>query len=304
MPVGRVVRIIGGFYYLLNECGETIVAVPRGKLRQSGDIYVGDLVDYELLPTAQGVIEKVHPRSSELKRPYVANVTQVALVFAHKDPDFNYVLIDRFLVMLEAYHFSPLLVFNKSDLVEAERAAENAGPYRKIGYRTLCTSTKTGQGRAEMLAELAGEATTLAGPSGVGKSALINMLAPQYQLKTGQVSEKIGRGRHTTREVQLLPLPEAKGFLFDTPGFTKLDLEFIPPGDLAQYFIEFAEYSPECRFVGCLHQQEPDCAVKTAVQEGKIFPWRYEHYLLFLEELKKGEARPYPRSGENRSKRR
>jgi len=304
LPVGRVVRIIGGFYYLLNECGETIVAVPRGKLRQCGDIYVGDLVDYELLPTAQGVIEKVHPRSTVLKRPYVANVTQVALVFAHKDPDFNYVLIDRFLVMLEAYHFSPLLVFNKSDLVEAERAAENAGPYRKIGYRALCTSTKTGQGRAEMLAELAGEATTLAGPSGVGKSALINMLAPQYQLKTGQVSEKIGRGRHTTREVQLLPLPEVKGFLFDTPGFTKLDLDFISPRDLARYFIEFAEFSPECRFVGCLHQQEPDCAVKAAVQEGKIFPWRYENYLLFLEELKKGEARQYPRSGENRSKRR
>ncbi|NLW55495.1 MAG: ribosome small subunit-dependent GTPase A [Firmicutes bacterium] len=304
MPVGRVVRIVGGFYYLQNERGETVVAVPRGKLRQSGNIFVGDLVDYEMLPSDQGVIENVHPRKTELKRPYVANVTQVALVFAHKDPDFNYCLIDRFLVMLEAYHLPTLLVFNKSDLVEAECAEENAEPYRKIGYRTVCTSTKTRQGRAEMLAELAGEATTLAGPSGVGKSALINMIVPEYQLKTGKVSEKIGRGRHTTREVQLLPLPEKKGFLFDTPGFTRLDLDFISPRDLTHCFIEFAEFNPECRFVGCLHQQEPDCAVKAAVQEGKIFSWRYEHYLLFLEELKKLEARQYLRSGENRSKRR
>lgn len=304
MPVGRVVRNIGGFYYLLNKQGETIIAVPRGKLRRSGNVLVGDLVDYEMLPNEQGVIEEIHPRRTVIKRPFVSNVTQVALVFAHKNPDCNYLLIDRFLVMLEAYNLPTLIIFNKSDLIEAERAEENAEAYRSIGYRTICTSTKTLQGKDRLFEELAMEATVLAGPSGVGKSALINMIIPNYQLKTGKVSEKIGRGRHTTREVQLLPLPEKKGFLFDTPGFTRLDLDFISPLDLTHCYIEFEEFNQECRFIGCFHQHEPDCAVKAAVQDGRIYPWRYEHYLLLLEELKALDDCKYLRSGANRTKRR
>ncbi|HBG17583.1 MAG TPA: ribosome small subunit-dependent GTPase A [Firmicutes bacterium] len=304
MPVGRVIRIIGGFYYIMNNQGETIVAVPRGKLKLTGSVLVGDLVDYEMILAEQAVIEGICPRSIVLKRPFVSNVTQVALIFAHKNPDFNYQLIDRFLVMLETYNLKTLILFNKSDLIDLERAEENAEPYRRIGYQAICTSTKTHQGKLQFLEKLCFEATVLTGPSGVGKSALINMVAPSFQLKTGAVSEKIGRGRHTTREAQLLPLPEGNGYIFDTPGFTQLDLDFLSPRDLADCFIEFAKYKTECHFLGCLHQQEPACGVKAAVEAGKIYPWRYEHYLMFLDELNELEDRKYLRSGRNREQRR
>jgi ribosome biogenesis GTPase len=297
-------RIIGGFYYLSTEDGAMITAAPRGKLRQTDGIVVGDWVDYELIPPDQAVIEGVIPRTNLLKRPFVANVTQVALVFAHKNPDYNYLLMDRFLVMLEAYQLPTVIILNKSDLVDAKTAEENAEPYRRIGYTTLCTSTKNGQGKADLLSALHGETTTLAGPSGVGKSALLNMAIPGLNQQTGAVSAKIGRGRHTTREVRLIPLPEGDGYIFDTPGFTRLDLDFISRSDLAGCFPEFTSPAENCRFQGCRHEQEPDCGVKAAVQAGAIYPWRYEHYLIFLAELKKWEEQKYQRTGHNRKQQR
>ncbi|NLY92129.1 MAG: ribosome small subunit-dependent GTPase A [Firmicutes bacterium] len=304
MPVGRVTRIIGGFYYIKTEDGTTLSAVPRGKLRRTDGIVVGDQVDYELIAPGQGVIEGVRPRHNLLKRPLVANVTQVALVFAHKNPDFNYLLIDRFLVMLEAYRLPTLILLNKTDLVPEKTAEENAEPYRKIGYTTLCTSTKNGQGIKDFLTALQGETTTLAGPSGVGKSALLNTIIPGLNQQTGAVSAKIGRGRHTTREVRLLPLPEGEGYIFDTPGFTQLDLDFLAPPDLAACFPEFAAPAEECRFQGCRHEQEPDCGVKAAMLAGAIYPWRYEHYLTFLAELKSREEQKYRRTGHHWQKQR
>lgn len=289
MPVGRINRIIGGFYYISTEDGQIITAVPRGKLRRTDGIVVGDVVDYELTAPGQGVIEGVHPRRNLLKRPVVSNITQVAVVFAHKNPDFNYLLIDRLLVMLAALDLPALILFNKTDLVDPQTAIENTEPYRRIGYTTLCTSTVSGQGKEELLAALQNETTTLAGPSGVGKSALINMVVPGVKQQTGAVSPKIGRGRHTTREVRLLPLPQGDGFLVDTPGFTQLDLDFISPAELAACFPEFGPAGQDCRFQGCFHDQEPDCGVKAAVAAGAIFPWRYENYLTFLAEVKKWE---------------
>ncbi|HHW11984.1 MAG TPA: ribosome small subunit-dependent GTPase A [Firmicutes bacterium] len=302
MPVGRINRIVGGFYYISTEDGRTITAVPRGKLRRSDGIVVGDVVDYELTAPDQGVIEGVHPRRNLLKRPVVANITQVAVVFAHKNPDFNYLLIDRLLVMLAALHLPALLLFNKTDLVDEKTASENAQPYRRIGYTTLCTSTKSGQGREELLAALQKETTTLAGPSGVGKSALINMIVPGVKQPTGAVSAKIGRGRHTTREVRLLALPEGEGFLVDTPGFSQLDLDFISPAELAGCFPEFGAAEQECRFQGCFHDQEPDCGVKAAVAAGKIYPWRYENYLTFLAEVRSWEEQKRQRPRRTRDK--
>ncbi len=304
MPVGRVIRMVGGFCYIKNEQGDTIIAIPRGKLRLSEDITVGDLVDYTLINSEQGVIEGVHPRSSILKRPFVSNVTRVAIVFAHKNPDFNYFLLDRFLVMVEAYNLKPLILFNKSDLIDKETAEKNVEPYRRIGYQVICTSTKSGEGKDELLEEISSDATVLAGPSGVGKSALVNMLAPGYNLETGAVSKKTRRGRQTTREVRLLSLTGRNGFIFDTPGFTQLDLDFISRRELADCFIEFSKHEEECRFMGCLHQQEPGCQVKTAVETGEIEQWRYENFILFLEELKALENRKYLRNRRCREKRR
>lgn len=303
MPVGRIVRIIGGFYYISTEEGRTVTAVPRGKLRRTDGLVVGDVVDYELTPPDQGVIERVHPRRNLLKRPLVSNITQVALVFAHKNPDFNYLLIDRFLVMLAATNFPTLILLNKADLVDEEIAKKNMEPYRRIGYTTLCTSTKTGQGIDQLKAALQSETTTFAGPSGVGKSALINSVVPGLNQQTGAVSAKIGRGRHTTREVRLLSLPQGVGFLFDTPGFTQLDLDLIPPSELASCFPEFGAAEQDCRFQGCLHDQEPDCGVKAAVAVGQIYSWRYENYLTFLGELKSREEQRHQRTGRTRNKR-
>ena len=195
MPVGRITRIIGGFYYINADEGRTITGVPRGKLRAEG-LLVGDLVEFQLVPPDQGVIESVYRRQNYLKRPLVSNITQVGLVFAHKNPDFNYLLIDRFLVMLEAYNLRTLLLFNKSDLVDEKTAEENAEPYRKIGYGVLCTSTKNLVGKDPLLLALRDQTTALTGPSGVGKSALINLVAPDLAQETGAVSAKIGRGRH------------------------------------------------------------------------------------------------------------
>jgi len=304
LPVGRITRIIGGFYYISTEEGTTLPAVPRGKLRRGDGIVVGDQVDYAIVGPGQGVIEGVHPRRNLLKRPLVANISQVALVFAHKNPDFNYLLIDRFLVMLEAYHLPTIILFNKADLVAEKTAEENAEPYRKIGYTTLCTSTISGQGIKEFLAVLQGETTTLAGPSGVGKSALLNTVIPGVNQQTGAVSAKIGRGRHTTREVRLMPLPEGEGFIFDTPGFTQLDLDFLAPTDLAACFPEFTAPAEQCRFQGCRHEEEPDCGVKAAVLAGAIYSWRYEHYRTFLAELRSKEEQKYRRTGQNRKKQR
>ncbi|HHT05126.1 MAG TPA: ribosome small subunit-dependent GTPase A [Hydrogenispora sp.] len=300
MPVGRINRIIGGFYYISTEEGRTITAVPRGKLRRADGLVVGDVVDFELTAPDQGVIEGVHPRRNLLKRPAVSNITQVAVVFAHKNPDFNYLLIDRLLVMLAASNLPAIILFNKADLVDEKTATENAEPYRRIGYTTLCTSTKSGQGKEQLLAALQSEITTLAGPSGVGKSALINMVVPGVKQQTGAVSAKIGRGRHTTREVRLLALPQGDGFLVDTPGFTQLDLDFISPAELAACFPEFGAVEQDCRFQGCCHDQEPDCGVKAAVAAGAIYPWRYENYLAFLAEVRNWEEQKRQRSRRTR----
>lgn len=288
MPEGRVVQGVGGFYEVVDlASGETIVAFARGKFKREGSLFVGDLVRYEMTAEEQGVIEEIYPRRVELLRPTVSNVDRIVIVFALKSPDYSLLLIDRFLLLAEASGLEIILVFNKRDLVGEAAVKKVVEPYREIGYKAVVTSTKTRQGKRILLSEIKHGVTVLSGPSGVGKSALMNMVCPEMSRETGEVSKKIGRGRHTTRQAKLLPLPNKTGFLVDTPGFTQLDLDFIEPQELAELFPDFRFYINACRFQGCLHKKEPDCSIKHAVSRGDLFPWRYEHYLTFLEEVER-----------------
>lgn len=291
---GRVTRAVGGFYDVMGSDGKNVVCRARGRFRLEGTIYVGDLVQYSLTPDSQGIIEEILPRKNVLKRPYVANVDRVIIVFSFRNPRCHRLLIDRFLLLAEGAGMEILLVFNKSDLVDRAEQEEQAEPYRKIGYKVVCTSAVTRQGRVALLQETEQKVTVLAGPSGVGKSALINMIEPRFRLQTGEVSRKIGRGRHTTRQVELLCLPGGAGFIVDTPGFSRLTLDFIKDHQqLVAFFPEFSDKVGNCRFTGCRHLQEPGCAVKEALARKEIFPWRYEHYVIFLQEIEKLAAQRY-----------
>ncbi|TCL62103.1 ribosome biogenesis GTPase [Hydrogenispora ethanolica] len=284
--VGRVVRIIGGFYFVEPQTpGPIVECAIRGRLKlKTQGILVGDLVKYTIDEDGRGVINEVEPRQSVLTRPYIANVNRVVLVFAHCNPDPIPLLIDKFLVLSEASGIPNLIVFNKTDLVATGKADKLANKYRSYGYNVLCTSVRSNLGKRRLLQEVKGKVSVFAGPSGVGKSALLNMIAPGLRLKTGAVSEKIGRGKHTTREVQLLKIgPDS--YVADTPGFSQIALDFMKPEALAGYYPEFSAY-PNCRFTSCLHETEPDCRIKGAVSAGLIAAERYQSYLELLAEVK------------------
>lgn len=288
---GVIVRILGG-YFDVHAGGETRSCVVRGRIRARERLLVGDRVRIRVLPDGKGVIEGVLPRKNRLLRPPVANVEQAVLVFALRDPLPDLKLLDRLLVLTESAGVSPLICANKADLVPA--IEEHTWPfvYRRAGYPVVVTSAVTGLGIEDLAAALADRISVMAGPSGGGKSSLLNALEPGLRLKTGDISRRLGRGRHTTREVTLLRLPRG-GWVADTPGFSALDLPAIGAGELAAYFPEIHALAGECRFTGCLHYQEPRCAVKDAVATGSIPSFRYEHYLSFLRELLERE-REYP----------
>lgn len=273
--------------------GRVVETRPRGRLRKEGvALLVGDRVDVTVQPDGGGVIEDVHPRRTQLVRPPVANVDQVVIVTALADPTPNYGLLDRMLVAAAAADISPLLCWNKADLVPEEDVAEAVAPYEAAGYPLIVTSVKQKSGLDVLRRALAGRVSTFAGPSGVGKSALLNGINPAWERETGAVSHRLGRGRHTTRAVELLALPEG-GFVADTPGFSTLDVRDISPGELGRYWPELAQLAPECRFPGCRHRAEPDCAVRKAAEEGRIHARRYQHYIDLLDEIEQWEARRY-----------
>jgi ribosome biogenesis GTPase len=291
LPKGRVIKGIGGFYTVMTESGLLLEGKARGRLRLGSELLVGDWVRYDLSEEGKCTIEEILPRELVLKRPYIANVTQVALVFALKDPDYNTFLIDRFLTLVEDSGLRIILVFNKADLIRPCDAKKLATIYQSLGYSVQITSTITRQGKVLMQRALKSQTTVFAGPSGVGKSALLNMVCPGHRLQTGQVSAKIGRGRHTTRQVQLLPL-SADAYVADTPGFTQIDLDFLEPDEVSSLFPEFSRVGA-CKFRGCFHLLEPGCAVKAAVESGEIPEFRYQHYLEFLAEVRKNHDRRY-----------
>lgn len=294
MQHGIVTRAIGGYFRVMLDDGRVVVeSRPRGRLRKDGvAVLVGDRVDVAVQPDGRGVIEHVHPRRTQLVRPPIANVDQAVVVMALADPPPNYGLLDRLLISAAAADITPLLCWNKADLVSQDEADEAAGPYKAAGYKVIVTSAKSATGLASLRRALQGRVSTFAGPSGVGKSALLNRLHPGWKRETGAVSRKLGRGRHTTRAAELLALPEG-GFVADTPGFSTLDVRNIPAARLSRYWPELDRLAHQCRFPGCRHRAEPDCAVRRAVDEGGVHPRRYQHYLDLLDEIEQWEARRY-----------
>lgn len=233
-----------------------------------------------------GYIEEIYIRETSLKRPPVANITQAIIVMSIQKPKVNSWLLDRFLIMAEAEGLNVTICINKTDL-DLENSLKVKDIYSKIGYKVILTSIETGEGIDELKESLNNNISVFAGPSGVGKSSLLNLMNPNYKLKTGEISEKNKRGKHTTRHTELLHLKD-NSYVLDSPGFSSLDIDFIEyEVELGNYFLEIKKHSSGCKFMNCLHLNEPGCEVKKQVEAHEIAYERYENYLMFLEEIKK-----------------
>ncbi|MCR5639389.1 MAG: ribosome small subunit-dependent GTPase A [Lachnospiraceae bacterium] len=324
---GKIIKGVGGFYYVnveADESKEDIIYECRAKgiFRKNKEKPLpGDDVELkplsEMLPDGypEGSIIKILERKNSIIRPQVANIDQAMVVFACVYPEPNLNLLDRFLINMERQSIPTVIVFNKNDLVGADKLNELTDTYKNSGYKVLTINTigdltkaslaaaeNDGDLKAEniekeqlleetrklLLKELRGKTTVLAGPSGVGKSSVMKLLSPQSEVETGTLSEKIGRGKNTTRHTELFYL-EKETYLLDTPGFSTIYIQGMQPEELRDYYNEFLEYSSECKFNTCRHVSEPGCAVKRAVEEGKINRTRYENYLQLFSELKSGK---------------
>lgn len=284
MPEGQIIRALSGFYYVSCE-NEIFECKARGIFKQRKQSpLVGDNVFFDIIDNSNGHIIEIMPRKNELTRPPISNIDQVIIVTSAKEPDFSTLLLDKFLVHIEHARIKPIICITKVDLIDDPKEInKKIKAYRHIGYQVIKTS-KYGKGINELKKVLKGTNSVLSGQSGVGKSTLLNTLIPDLDLDTEVISRKLGRGKHTTREVKLIELP-FKGKVADTPGFSQLDFHGILPKDLSNFFPEMDDYVGRCRFRGCLHENEPNCAVKEAVNKRLIEPNRYEHYLSFLKEL-------------------
>lgn len=280
---GLVLKRYSGFYYVQSHNGELIECKLRGKVKD-GVILVGDRVRVKPTGEGQGIIEEVLPRAVELIRPAIANVNQVMVVLSFDQPAPNLKLLDRLIILIEHLALSLVIVLNKCDLPDNQMTETIKEYYQRIGYPVILTSTTICKGLPEVLTAMSGRITVITGPSGVGKTSLLNLLVPGRGLKTGQVSRKLGRGKHTTRHVELFPLSSG-GWVADTPGFTVVDNPLIKREELSGLFIEFAGAAERCRFIDCLHSGETDCGVKDAVKDGTILTSRYQNYLTILAEV-------------------
>lgn len=283
---GKIIKGIGGFYYVdvpkkgLYECR------ARGLFRnQNCKPLVGDRVILETGQELTGYVTEILPRKNELIRPLAANIDQAVIIFAAAQPSPNFNLLDRFTVMMERAGIELILCFNKCDLVSKEEQERIRSIYKATNFRICFLSAKKQQGTEELETLLFHKTTILAGPSGVGKSTLINLFVPNANMETGQISEKIGRGRHTTRHSELFPAGE-NTYVLDTPGFSTFYLDGIEPEELRFYFPEIARQEGNCRFQGCLHLKEPGCSVKEQLTQGIISEERYRNYCKIYEERK------------------
>ena len=284
---GKIVKGIAGFYYVHVVESGVYECKAKGIFRKDGvKPLVGDNVEIEILDEKdmEGNITQILPRKNELIRPAVANIDQALVVFAVTKPKPHFNLLDRFLVMMESREVPVILCFNKTDIAEDPEIAELKDIYEGCGYPLLFTSAKEEQNIEKLKSVLQGKTTAIAGPSGVGKSSLINLLQSGVKMETGRISAKIERGRHTTRHSELIVLGE-DSYIMDTPGFSSLYISDIDKESLKYCFPEFASCEGHCRFNGCDHVHEPGCAVKQAVEEGKIHNSRYEDYLTLYQEL-------------------
>lgn len=283
---GLVLKNYNSFYYVQNSEREIYECKTRGKLKEK--IYTGDYVMFSPLEHQKGVVEKRLPRRNELYRPRIANVDAVLIVMAHDKPAPNLMLLDRLLFLVAYNNMKPYIVLNKSDLTRDERADCINSYYAHHGFAFFSTSVRDKTGIKDLLQALAGKVAVFAGPSGVGKSSLLNAMLDEAVVKTGELSDKIGRGKHTTRHVELFPL--ANGALMaDTPGFSVLDLPRIKREELTNYYPDFKDPSQECKFSNCLHYRENDCGVKNALKNQEISTFRYNNYVHILEEVIENE---------------
>lgn len=291
--LGRIVKGIGGFYYVYSSEMDTVYQCrARGIFKKDGIVpMVGDWVDMEVLDDGDGVVNKIHPRSNQFVRPAISNVDRLLVVMAFRDPEINLRIIDRLLVMAEKSHTQGMLVMNKMDLSTKEIQKKIFGIYNGL-YPVFFVNGITGGGLETLRDALKGTSTALAGPSGVGKSTLLNGLKPQAQAEVGGLSRKTSRGKHTTRHVEIYELSPGT-FLFDTPGFTSFDILEAEADQLQFYYPEMAPFIGECRFDNCKHLDEPGCRIQEAVKDGTIKISRYESYKEQMNEIYEKEKNRY-----------
>ena len=285
---GKIIKGIAGFYYIYAENDEVYECKAKGIFRKDNrKPLVGDNVEIEVLDEQEkeGSVTAILPRKNSLIRPAVANVDQAFVIFAMENPKPNFMLLDRFLIMMEKENVPAVICFNKKDLATEEELEFLYETYKSCGYQVILSSTFNGEGLEEIREILKGKTTVVAGPSGVGKSSITNALQENVQMETGEISKKLKRGKHTTRHSQVIPVGKDT-YLMDTPGFSSLYLTDIEEQELKDYFPEFREYEDQCRFQGCRHIHEPGCAVKEALNNHKISSLRYEDYLGLHEEIK------------------
>ena len=292
---GKIIKGIAGFYYVdvvgsgIYECKAKGIFRKEKKKPLVGDNAEITVLDEE---AREGNLVQILSRKNELIRPAVANIDQALVIFAMEDPKPNYMLMDRFLVMMEMQSVPVTICMNKKDLGTEEDIRQFEEAYGGAGYEICCISAQMGEGIDEVRKILKGKTTAVAGPSGVGKSTITNHVQGSVSMETGEISKKLGRGKHTTRHSQLIPIDEDT-YIMDTPGFSSLDVEMMEKEELKQYFPEFAAYEGDCRFLGCTHTHEPGCAVKDALEDGRINRLRYNNYLGLFDELKERNKRRY-----------
>ena len=284
---GIITKGVGGFYYVKTS-DDLIECRARGNFREENITpLVGDNVKIRISSEDNsGYIDEICKRKTQLKRPAVANITQAIIVMSIKEPDINTWLLDRFIIMAENEGLNIVICINKID-INLDKSLIIKKIYEDIGYEVLITSIEDNSGIEELRKSLENNTSVFAGPSGVGKSSLLNLINPKYKLETGSISSKNKRGKHTTRHTELLYLEE-NSYVLDSPGFSSLDISFIEDErQLKQYFLEINKYGQRCKFLNCLHLNEPGCEVKNQVDIGNISKDRYENYISFLEEIKK-----------------
>ncbi len=290
---GKIVKGIAGFYYVDVVESGIYECKAKGIFRKENmKPLVGDEVEIEVLDEKMktGNLVRILPRKNELIRPAAANVDQAIVIFAVRQPDPSYALLDRFLIAMEQQDIPVVICFNKTDLSTEEEVDKMKKIYQDCGYQVLSTSAEKSEGIDELRNYLEGKTSVVAGPSGVGKSSITNLLQGEICMETGEISQKLQRGKHTTRHAQLIKIGEHTYFM-DTPGFSSLFVQNMEKEDLQSYFPEMQNLNHLCRFQGCAHMNEPDCAVKDAVAKGNIHPIRYESYKNIYQELK--EKRKY-----------
>lgn len=290
MKQGRIIKALSGFYYVESQ-DKVYQCRARGQFRNKNlTPLVGDFCDFQIENEHEGYIMNLHARHNALVRPPICNIDQAFLVFSAKEPQMNMLFLNRFLLQIESLNIFPIIVISKTDLIQLDEFKTLMLPYKKAGYTVLYVSSENHEGLDDIRKMIQNKVSVFTGQSGVGKSSLLNALDIHLNIETNEISKSLGRGKHTTRHVELLKM--YGGYVADTPGFSSLELQ-LEPLEVASAYHDFSKLSSQCKFRGCLHDSEPHCAVKKAVEEGKISKERYEHYKIFLQEARELKERKY-----------